>query len=303
MAYLSQTDALAYSSIINNYNTPQALDYYDSRLQPRGMTPIRSGSSQAAAYLDQTVSQTSIKRACCLKNTDPNNPNNYLVQVRIPIPANYTNVTTTTASQLQNKYKYTDKVVSVPKSLCNTMSDTDCDNFYTVYCNNIVEGYKKLINGIEFDYAEFSNFKPECSCYAPIPDIIASSGASNAAPKCYMPGCIRNSGVWLDPVSRGGNADCSLTICNANIDISKLQAGNNISIANTIQQNCSSNTGTYTPGQPVPTGTTPTTTTPTTTTTSPSTTTTPITTTKLIISSVSSCLCLLLLLIIFMLTK
>ena len=256
--YLPNTDALVYSQLTNNYIDGASLDYYDNRMQPRGMTPIQQGTQQATSFLNNTISNTSIKRACCLKNPDPSTPGNYLVQVRIPLPKGFVNNNNTASGQLQNKYKYIDKIVSVPSRLCSNLNDTACDNFYTVYCKNVVEGYKKLTSGAEFDYAEFSNFKPECSCYAPTPKVITDSGASNAAPKCYMPGCVRNSGVWLDPVSRGTGSDCVLTICNANIDISQLQAGRNISIANTIQQNCGAKSTQYTPTKPTPTGTSPT---------------------------------------------
>lgn len=269
MNIIDGTDALVYGSMANTLTDPTSLDYYDQNLQPRGL--VTQNINNPNQLLNGLVSSQNIKRACCLGNVDPKNPNNYLVSVRL-YGKGSGGIVGTLIGNLQSKYNYTDKIVSVPKSLCGSFTprSTNCDNFYSVYCKNIINDFITKTGNTTFD----SNFKPECACYAPTPQVIIDSGV-NAPPKCYMPGCEVNSGVYLDPNSSQAGTNCSLTICQANIDISKLTAGNNINIANKIQQNCGpgkgtgTGTGTPTPTTPPPTTPPPTTPPPTTPSTQP----------------------------------
>ena len=233
-------DALIYSRISNNLTEPINIDNLNQLLQPRSSLPVND-LQKTYDQLNSLIDQTALKRACCLKQIDPTNINNYSVNVRLPLPSNYTPNSTET-SQFYSKYNMYDKNVTVPKTMCDNLGPNykdskgpACQNFYTLYCNNIIKEYTDLNNGV-FDNTGFSLYKPECACFAPPPAFIKKSGI-NAPPKCFLPGCDNINGVFLDPVS-AGNSNCQLTICNATINYSDFDAGRDINVQNKIVQQC-----------------------------------------------------------------
>jgi len=174
-------DSLAYSSIKNSisesewkYNFP---DYTD---------------------LDKIIENTTIKRVCCMNKgkSGMEGKTEYTVRVRIPLP-NGVNST-----ELQRKYNYFDKEVKIPASICDlpeysgysyegNSGDTKCDSFYKVYCENIINDYKKMTGAdkdpSKFNYEEFSKFKPECSCFVPPMEGLTREQAM--IPQCWYAQC------------------------------------------------------------------------------------------------------------------
>lgn len=65
-------------------------------------------SSAISSTLNNLLSDTTIKRACCLRNDDGNG--NYEVLVRIPIPTDFD----VDDSSIEYDYKYIDKTIKVP---------------------------------------------------------------------------------------------------------------------------------------------------------------------------------------------
>jgi len=236
-----------------------SLNYFDKNLQPKGYLPIRTDITASYKKLDEILSLVNLKRACCLRTKDPDNPNNYLINIRKAKPAGTTINTGTVIGQIYNKFGFIDEKLSIPKSYCSSQLPStflqnmglSCQNFYTVYCKNITNEYKTAANKTDstFDYTEFSYYKPECACYAPKPTYMTNAGV-NAAPICYIPGCDSIDGVYLDPVSSSPENNCNLSICQLNIDMSDFRAGGNIDIENKIEQNCGPNGSTTTPQQP-----------------------------------------------------
>lgn len=207
---------------------------------------------QTQADLSDILSETQLKRACCLANLTSTNTN-----VRLPIfPEAETilqNEQDNPYSKLALQYGYYDRSTKMPvPSMCPTgynmiknsndpATYNNCNNFFKVYCANIIKEFKQE-NPDGFDYAVFSNYKPECACFVPMPSWLKNLDA-NIAPKCIFPGCLAGTnpsggrqGVWLDSVSK--NSDCNLTICQANINISETDAGRDVSIKNRIEQEC-----------------------------------------------------------------
>ncbi|VBB18533.1 hypothetical protein YASMINEVIRUS_996 [Yasminevirus sp. GU-2018] len=248
------TDALVSASIKNNLTTPGQLSYWRDRLFKLG-TPT---DDQIKNNLDNILSNTTIKRACCLGGTDPNNFN---VNVRIPLPENYT----TGIPEINTKFGYIDKVVSVPSSMCknlptatgradytkpaknNPTYNGPCDDFYDVYCANMLafynDEYTSTYPNQKPDNKKFvSQYKPECACFSPDATIPQSV---NYGPLCFMAqNCNtanNDSGtVYLDYRSRG-TCPSSLTICNQIVDLSGAQAGGNIVVSPEMKNECKSN--------------------------------------------------------------
>ncbi|ARF10658.1 hypothetical protein Hokovirus_2_185 [Hokovirus HKV1] len=216
------------------------LKKFNETLQPRGYLPIGTNITVSKQTLDDILKTFNLKRGCCLKSQDPKKSSNYVISVLVP---NETNIQlpNTPLGNLYKNIKYHDVIVSFPKSLCSKLDSsysdstgTNCQNFYDVYCNNIIQSYKDANNGIIDN--NFTNFRPECSCYLPIPKNILDTGI-NVSPSCVLPSCDKVNGVFLDPVSLN-NSKCDLTICQAKIDYGNLKAGEDINVQNKITQVC-----------------------------------------------------------------
>src|SRR5277367_4239462 len=100
-------DALASTSIKNNMTSSDQIKYWRNALF-QGGTPT---DASVLSSLDRILSNTTIKRACCLGGSDPNN---FTVNVRIPIPSDYS----TNIPDINSQFGYIDKEVTVPASMC-----------------------------------------------------------------------------------------------------------------------------------------------------------------------------------------
>lgn len=230
-------DALVYAEIPNNISDTNELADLANSVQIAA-----SSTSEISNNLSQYLSETTIKRACCLGRAGPPKADNSTgIRVRIPIPTGY-NVKGDVQGEIENKFGFIDKMVYVPENMCSSTyspGSAYCDNFYEIYCSNMREFYETE-NGGNFDEIEFSKYKPECACYSK-----PKEGYNSIPPKCYMMNCNQGvAGLYLDPLSRT-SGPCNMTICNAIFQASGLSAGGSMDVNNQVQQNC----GQYMPKQ------------------------------------------------------
>jgi len=227
-------DALVYAEIPNNLTGTQLLQ--------KGMTGVTSEEAS------DILTETTIKRACCINKKEANQ-SYFPVNVRIPVPEGYVYSAGNPLAETWKKFSYIDKVVHVPISMCGELPSpngqqyysTDaeasnaCYTFMNAYCNNVNEFYtdevKKL--GTPYDATEFTNYKPECACYAEAPSYITTG----VPPACWATGCGANTPAFLDYES--ATKECDMTICNANFNLANIHAGGNVTIASPkIVQKC-----------------------------------------------------------------
>lgn len=235
-------EALIYANFRNLLTDKESLDYFDKKLQPRGFLPLGS-KQETLQKLDDILSLTNIKRACCLGSQDPDDQNSLIIKQQLPPPPGHVFDTTTSRGKIYKKYGFIEKNVKIPKSLCASLGSNyenpkgiSCQNFYTVYCKNSMELFNQLNGGV-FNHDDWIYYRPECACFAPIPESIKKTGI-NIPPTCYLAGCESVKGVFLDPFSASPDTNCNLTICTADIDMSDFTAGRDISVQNKIEQNC-----------------------------------------------------------------
>lgn len=174
-------DALIYSGIKNN-------------IKESDWTFISPDYRNLLKILDKTT----VKRACCLNKgkAGTEGDKEYTIKVRIPMPKNIDGL------DLEKKYNYYDKEISIPANICDMPEladfkyngeggDTQCDNFFKAYCQNIVNDYKKLSGADKdpkkFDMNEFAKFKPECACY--IPPLDGLTKEQKMVPHCWFAQC------------------------------------------------------------------------------------------------------------------
>jgi hypothetical protein len=97
-------DALAHASIKNNLTEQQNLDKWkDSSILSKYAS---MSSTDAKNKLNTVLSNTTIKRACCLGSQRPNNTpvDYYTVPVKIPVPKNFS--AQDGLSEMNEKYKF-----------------------------------------------------------------------------------------------------------------------------------------------------------------------------------------------------
>lgn len=230
------TSALVYASTQNELTSNDQLANFSKTLLGtyKFTTGTVAQNNAALQNLNKILSQTQIKRACC------NNTSN--VNVRIPLPTGET-LATGGNSALMQEFEYYDKEISVPintPGFCtidgvNYAPNTpDCDDFYNVYCLNIVNEFTNGNGGV-FNADSFTNYKPECACYLPEPSWLAKALSGAPTPKCFYPGCA--TGVaYMDPVSR--NENCDLTICNQSVNIGSAAVSQDSSLIVNLQAQC-----------------------------------------------------------------
>lgn len=224
-----------------------------------------STEAEQQQYLNTVLSETTKKRACCLKKSgtvssvteydgvtynEPHIP----VKVRLPIPddisvrmdSEYTGsdkIETsdpTSEAYLWKKYGYWDKVVLVPESSCDGLMGDNfakCDDFMFSYCTNMKELYLAQQNEVSgnktYDHSEFIKIKPECACYG----VKATLEGVQLEPKCVLEGCTQSK-AYLDPMSRPVAEDtCSVNVCQANI-IVEGEVGGNVNVQSAVKQDC-----------------------------------------------------------------
>jgi hypothetical protein len=232
---------------MSNNNVVNALVYADTKnhltATQLGLSNLSSrldfdDKSSISDQLDEILSNTVIKRACCMnKNKSGITDTSYDVRVRIPIPDSYTFDEHNSNTELWKKFGYIDKTVSVPASMCDAFPHYENDNnkcydFMALYCNNVKQFYKNSVAKLNSGYNddEFARYKPECACYGDQPSYISGSIPAH----CYAPGCALNES-FLDESSR---EPCSVTICTANFNAADMAVGGDANINSKVTQNC-----------------------------------------------------------------
>ena len=226
LVYATMNNQITDSNLLNNYKQQFNIDATDT-----------TGISN---YITSDIlNDTTIKRACCLgqAGTDANNG----INVRIPIPTGMD--ISKNVDPLSNKFRYFDKKIQVPTSMCQKYPDytpntTKCDNFYSAYCDNIKKIYKTG-NENKYDPIEWYEYKRECACYGD-PDL---DQGPNTAHLCYMAGCnAKEPTIYLDPqsftISKTG---CPQINCNSYINMGEIQMHDKNNFNTTVQQNCGTN--------------------------------------------------------------
>ncbi len=236
-------DSLIYSTIKNSLISNDAIEKIGTQNSLLQGDDIASSRTIIDTYLDKTT----IKRACCLANSDPQDSQSYIIKVRLPVPKGMSNADLTS---VQQKYQYYDKTVRVPKTMCPvglTPGSDYCNAFYTGYCANITNFYN-LENGGNFDALEWNQYKKECSCLGPHQDLKVGPVGQGIPPVCYVTGCTAGqTDVYYDAISRDktklsvnpyATVPCTYDICSSNIDFSNNTVGGNTAIQPNVIQNC-----------------------------------------------------------------
>ena len=125
---------------------------------------------------------------------------------------------------------------------------TVCDNFYLIYCQNIVNEYENKNPNTSFDYSEFgrninqnvhvinlillgfNHIEEEYPQNVLCQDVVGASGEAMS--------------TYIDPQSR--SSTCNMTICNSSINFSGITAGEDVGIQQNIEQQCGNNSPSFT---------------------------------------------------------
>jgi hypothetical protein len=187
-------DALIYSSMKN------IIEFDDWDKKYSELQQINS--IDMPSEVNNLLTNSTIKRACCLKKRGPGGSNTYEIDLKIPVPKGMEN----SISGLSKKYGYINKKILVPVSMCqedryvnyNGEQGGECDDFFKVYCLNVLDDFSK-ISGThkdfsKFDNVEFNKYSPECACFAPLPKNLPEQAKKN--PQCWLPGCDKSSGAY-----------------------------------------------------------------------------------------------------------
>jgi hypothetical protein len=221
---MNATDIFVYSSMDNNLATDSAnLNYFASQ---------NIGTS--TTNLNDILSMTTLKKACCMIGDG-----NYVhVNVKLPFTMSDTYDAAPNIANLEKKFGYKNYTVEVTKDMCNgsninninqyntsnTLGKKKCDDFYAVYCTNVLADYIKQ-NGNKYNMDEFLDYAPECSCYIPKPDIYKKYDLPH---KCYVDTCQPNI-AHIDPRSRN-TPSCETLICENNLNFGNVVLGEHSSI-------------------------------------------------------------------------
>lgn len=260
----NHNDALARVKFKNNLTTQTYLDKWTAaipELSSKSKTEINHmidsyfdcGTLNKPEKCGGILADATIKRACCRGLVGAKNP----VTVRIPIPVEGN--TDSINKEIEQKFKYIDKQIVIEPEMCQSvlgmplkdgvpdMSSNkvfkQCDDFYQVYCDNMLEFYYAEKGNRQFDPEEWRRYKPECACFGPVNYYGRESDLNSIPKKCFMTGCDEsNRNVYIDYNSRKG--PCSTTICNAIFDASNITAGGSATLNPTVTQQCGQDTRT-----------------------------------------------------------
>jgi len=221
-----------------------------------------SNPDEVNEKMDNLLRNSTLKRACCLHDNSENS-NIKKINIKIPIPIDRYKIIDGYDDQ-NNSYKYEidrskldpyspefkfgyinktievdlNKLKNENGNVCSFDGKTyvknsqDCDDFYKLYCRNVYNTFIKQGGTDE----QFQNYSMECQCYGPEPDWVADTGV-NIAPKCYKKNCGGSHyDVYQDPKSR--DMDCEFVICNADFNVSGVDAGESSNIENVVEQHC-----------------------------------------------------------------
>jgi hypothetical protein len=224
-------DALAYSYIKNNLTLNQMESY-----PLLGSITVPEPTNPDGGFTD-LLSNTTIKRACCVGYASLDGSDSYQVKVRIPVPKNY-DVKSTINATLSGKFGYIDKVINIPTSMCPSgykKKTNQCDNFMEVYCDNVYQMYKNEIKSLGTTYSdkEFATLKPECACYTDRPSYIGTG----ISPQCYATNC---GGATNGSYLSSSVLPCTAVMCNQIFDTHDMKVGGNVNINVASEQACGS---------------------------------------------------------------
>jgi len=225
-------------TIGNTFNDSASLFSTYSKYQ-QAFPPVTDSNSAKSISdgIENILSKTGLKLGCCKRqNASDNTEKN--ISVRVPV-----NPTIESINPNTKKFNFQYSQINIPEGSCpaNLFSgSTDCDNFFGLYCDNIINYMKKQNIDVQ---KELINYAPECACYTP--QTKEQAGYPPSTPSvCYKNGCdiTSNPSVYLDPNSRDGNSQktCSLTICNSINDFSGMTVGGGANISTQTQNQCGS---------------------------------------------------------------
>ena len=196
--------------------------------------------------LNNMLSNTTIKRACCLGNED-STKKNFRITVKIPyvedIAKNITPRPDAVTLENWRKLGYMHKEVLVPKEMCpgdyrkpnNTDGTfTQCDKFYQLYCENSKLLYNMDVSN-NYNEEDFRVASPDCGCYLDKP----ASFPTGIQPACYTGFCYSVPVAFTDPATRQDGA-CTVNNCTSVFNIGDLQAltGGQIEAQFNLNQTC-----------------------------------------------------------------
>jgi hypothetical protein len=250
--------SLVYASMENAMTSPEQYKYWQSQtiFGNRGSLT----AEQIQNELNAILSNTTIKRACCLASPIEGDPDHYKVNVRVPVPKSWS---ANGNDQRNIDYGFIDKAVKVPKSFCDAVQSSDgtvkpyikpnkrdanyskqCDDFYSAYCPNMmtyfVKETKALNPDAQVDAKEFANFyKQECACLD-LFNIFPPN--TNLSARCLkFPQCNDSNGdqgvVYLDQESRKQCPD-NITICSQIQNLAGASAGKDVNVKTFMENNC-----------------------------------------------------------------
>lgn len=265
---LNTINALASANIKNNLTSN---DDYENYWQYSPTIPLGTSPSDALTYLDNYMSNTTLKRACCLEAIGSDN-DHYSIPVRIPLPpiCNGTNNDQPCLDEdkdltsIEKKYSFLDVKIDIPSNMCNNVESSDgiarpyhraklpqngddtwgnCDDFFTTYCANTLafytDEYGVLYSGSSSPNAkEYIDYKPECACLGIGTD--AFIGYDISARCLQSAGCDTSSAgngkVYMDRKSRENCPD-NIVICNSILNMTDSDVDTS-SIDATLINNC-----------------------------------------------------------------
>ena len=262
-------DALIYASIPNIINSTNFLNKdarnwnSDNQGNPvdtttldgfiNFTTDINVTTSNRDEEMQQILKNTTLKRACCLKNEDRNNSNNYVVTVKLPYVDSQVSGTDLLKNTLYRKYGFMNKQISIPKSMCSLpdvsgylgydvkdgRTHPKCDDFYKLYCENVKHMYANVAKSLNqtYDSQFLHTYAPDCACFVDTP-----KSSTKVQPACYANSClISGRNVYRDRETRNNGA-CTLNQCITiqNFDKIIADSGSSIDLSTPINQTCGS---------------------------------------------------------------
>ena len=207
-------------------------------------------------YMDDILSNSTIKLACCAGTKNDNN--NYNIDVKIPL------VDSEIMDDINITYGFEDKNIEVPAFMCPSAygqpdsTDNDknnkylCDDFINAYCMNEFNEYimrtRKLRSPDRpnsFDVSRWAEYSPICACYPNFALYLSDNPEENGGiPRTkWINHCssgINGKTPYKDPYSRSVFSK-PFNICNVTTNIGSLVATDNSQNVLNISSSCSIN--------------------------------------------------------------
>jgi len=248
-------DALIYSSIYNmitpdNFMNKDARNWNkDKDQKPISSTSKLDGyanftnsigiiSGDQNAQMQTLLSNTTLRRACCLKDVDTENEDYYKVNVKLPYVANEVSDFDINKHKLYEPNGFMFKEIRIPISMCenswigpnaNDGQTHTCDKFYKLYCENVKLAYNK---NSKYDSNKLHEYAPDCSCLMDTPESL-----TNVQPACYALNCLTGgSSVYRDRETRE-KGPCTVNQCTAIINMGDMIASSEGKINQQTQVN------------------------------------------------------------------